>query len=176
MATSQLERTSGSLVGRELECAAIDRPLEAATRGESSCLLFRGEAGTGKTALLRHAAQRGSARRVLRTTGVEVEADLAFAGLYGLLRPIVANLDELPATQAEALAGALGLAPSVGSDRLLVSAATLEPARRGRRRGSAPVPDRRRAVPGHRVGGGARIQRPPARCRACGDAVRRPRG
>src|SRR5215218_6382432 len=125
MATPQLERTSGSLVGREHECAAIDRLLEAATRGESSCLVFRGEAGTGKTALLRHAAQRGCARRVLRTTGVEVESDLAFAGLYGLLRPIVAKLGELPATQADALAGALGLAPSVRSDRLLVSAATL---------------------------------------------------
>src|SRR5215218_5736648 len=125
MATPQLERTSGSLVGRDHECAAIDRLLEAATRGESSCLVFRGEAGTGKTALLRHAAQRGRARRVLRTTGVEVESDLAFAGLYGLLRPIVEKLGELPETQADALAGALGLAPSVGSDRLLVSAATL---------------------------------------------------
>src|SRR5215208_4358176 len=125
MATPQLERTSGSLVGRERECAAIDRLLEVSTRGESSCLVLRGEAGTGKTALLRHAAQRGCARRVLRTTGVEVESDLAFAGLYGLLRPIVAKLGELPTTQADALAGALGLAPSVGSDRLLVSAATL---------------------------------------------------
>jgi DNA-binding CsgD family transcriptional regulator len=125
MATPQLERTSGSLVGRERECAAIDRLLEVSTRGESSCLVLRGEAGTGKTALLRHAAERGGARMVLRTTGVEVESDLAFAGLYGLLRPIVDKLGELPATQADALAGALGLAPSVGSDRLLVSAATL---------------------------------------------------
>src|SRR5262245_10072390 len=125
MATPQLERTSGSLVGRERECAAIDRLLEVSTGGESSCLVLRGEAGTGKTALLRHAAERGGARTVLRTTGVEVESDLAFAGLYGLLRPIVDKLGELPATQADALAGALGLAPSVGSDRFLVSAATL---------------------------------------------------
>jgi DNA-binding CsgD family transcriptional regulator/tetratricopeptide (TPR) repeat protein len=125
MASPQLERTSGSLVGRERECAAIDRLLELSTRAESSCLVLRGEAGTGKTALLRHAAERGGARRVLRTTGVEGESDLAFAGLYGLLRPIVDMLGELPETQADALAGALGLAPSAGSDRLLVSAATL---------------------------------------------------
>ena len=62
---------------------------------------------------------------MLRTTGVEAESDLAFAGLYGLLRPIVEKLGELPETQADALAGALGLAASLGSDRLLVSAATL---------------------------------------------------
>ena len=112
-------------MGRERECAAIDRLLEASARGESSCLVLRGEAGIGKTALLRRAAERAGGSRVLRTTGVEAESDLAFAGLYGLLRPIVEKLGELPETQADALAGALGLAASVGSDRLLVSAATL---------------------------------------------------
>ena len=86
--------------------------------------MLRGEAGTGKTALLSHAADRGGAR-VLRTTGVEAESDLAFAGLHGLLRPIVDKLRELPETQAAALAGALGLAPSVGTERLLVSAGVL---------------------------------------------------
>ena len=115
----------GALVGRERECAAIDRLLEASARGESSSLVLRGEAGTGKTALLIYAAERGGGRRVLRTTGVEAESDLAFAGLYGLLRPIVDKLDELPETQAAALAGALGLAPSLGPDRLLVSAGVL---------------------------------------------------
>ena len=125
MATPELERTSGALVGRERECAAIDRLLEVAARGESSSLVLRGEAGIGKTALLTHAAERGGSNIVLRTAGVEAESDLAFAGLYGLLRPIVAKLGELPKTQADALAGALGLALSVGSDRLLVAAATL---------------------------------------------------
>ena len=125
MATPPLERTSGALVGRERECAAIDRLLEASARGESSSLVLRGEAGIGKTALLAYAAERGRDRAVLRTVGVEAEADLAFAGLHGLLRPALDKLRELPETQADALAGALGLAPSVGSDRLLVSAATL---------------------------------------------------
>jgi DNA-binding CsgD family transcriptional regulator/tetratricopeptide (TPR) repeat protein len=125
MATSDFERMSGALVGRERECAAIDRLLEVSARGEGSSLVLRGEAGIGKTALLTHAAERGGGCSVLRTTGVEAESDLAFAGLYGLLRPIVEKLGELPKTQADALAGALGLAPSLGSDRLLVSAATL---------------------------------------------------
>ena len=125
MATPPLERTSGALVGRKRECAAIYGLLEASARGESGSLVLRGEAGIGKTALLTHAAERGDGRNVLRTAGVEAESDLPFAGLYGLLRPIVDKLSELPETQAAALAGALGLAPSRGSDRLLVSAATL---------------------------------------------------
>jgi DNA-binding CsgD family transcriptional regulator/tetratricopeptide (TPR) repeat protein len=125
MATPELERTSGALVGRERECAAIDRLLEASGRGVSSSLVLRGEAGVGKTALLTHAAERGVGRNVLRTAGVEAESDLGFAGLHGLLRPIVEKLGELPEAQAAALAGALGLGPSLGSDRLLVSAATL---------------------------------------------------
>jgi DNA-binding CsgD family transcriptional regulator len=125
MATPGLEREVGALVGRERECVAVDDLLEASARGESSSLVLRGEAGTGKTALLAYAGERGAGRTVLRTTGVEVESDLAFAGLYGLLRPIVDKLDELPETQAAALSGALGLGPSLGSDRLLVSAAAL---------------------------------------------------
>ena len=116
---------SGSLVGRERECAAIDRLLEASAHGESSSLVLRGEAGIGKTALLAYAAERVCSRGVLRTAGVESESDLDFAGLYGLLRPIEDKLGELPEMQAAALAGALGLGPSIGSDRLLVSAAAL---------------------------------------------------
>jgi DNA-binding CsgD family transcriptional regulator len=125
VATPELERTSGALVGRERECAAIDRLLEASARGQSSSLVVRGEAGIGKTALLTYAAERAGDRSVLRTAGVESESDLAFAGLYGLLRPVVEKLGDLPEAQAGALAGALGLAPSLGADRLLVSAATL---------------------------------------------------
>ena len=58
-------------------------------------------------------------------SGVEAESDLAFGGLHGLLRPVLAQLGELPQTQSQGLAGALGLAPSVHPDRLLISAAVL---------------------------------------------------
>jgi DNA-binding CsgD family transcriptional regulator/tetratricopeptide (TPR) repeat protein len=125
MAVLEPEPAAGALVGRERECAAIDRLLEVSARGETSSLVLRGEAGSGKTALLSHAADRASDWTILRTVGVEAEADLAFAGLYGLLRPIVDRLDELPETQAAALAGPLGLAPSLGVDRLLVSVGVL---------------------------------------------------
>jgi AAA ATPase domain len=79
----------------------------------------------GKTALLAYAAQRAAGSVVLRAGGIEAESDLAFAGLHGLLRPIVSKLDELPETQADALAGALGRADSRGADGFLVSAAVL---------------------------------------------------
>jgi DNA-binding CsgD family transcriptional regulator len=125
MGTPELDLGSGALVGRERECAAIDRLLEASAQGESSSLVVRGEAGMGKTALLEYAAGRSGDRTVLRVAGVEVESDLGFAGLDGLLRPILDKMDELPEAQADALSGALGLAPSHSADRLLVSAAAL---------------------------------------------------
>jgi AAA ATPase domain len=113
------------LVGRERECAAIEGVLDRALGGHGGGLVVRGEAGIGKTALLEHAAETAGEVMLLRATGVEAEADLAFAGLYGLARPILDKLDELPAVQRGALAGALGLAPSSDPDRLLVSAAVL---------------------------------------------------
>src|SRR5262249_60582411 len=63
--------------------------------------------------------------QVLTTVGIEAEADLACAGLHGLLRPILGHLHGVPELQAKALSGALGLTPSSGSERFLVSAAVL---------------------------------------------------
>src|SRR5262245_44199146 len=125
MPTPELVGLSGALFGRERECTVIDRLLQASAQGESSSVVLRGEAGIGKTALLERAAEESSDRTVLRVAGVEAESDLAFAGLDGLLRPVLDKIDEVPEAQAEALSGALGLAPSGGSDRLLVSAAVL---------------------------------------------------
>jgi ATP/maltotriose-dependent transcriptional regulator MalT len=125
MPTPEPDGLSGALFGREGECSTIDRVLQASAQGESSSVVLRGEAGIGKTALLARAAEHSRDRTVLRVVGVEAESDLAFAGLDGLLRPLLGKIDELPQAQADALSGALGLAPSLGSDRLLVSAAVL---------------------------------------------------
>src|SRR5262245_2676005 len=116
---------AADLVGRTHEQALIDELLAGARRGESGALVVRGEPGIGKSALLEYAACRADGMVVLTTAGVEAEADLAFAGLYGLLRPILDHLDGLPTIQANTLAGALGLGPSIGSERFLVSAAVL---------------------------------------------------
>jgi DNA-binding CsgD family transcriptional regulator len=113
------------LLGREAECAAIDRLLDDARAGSGGALVVRGEAGIGKSALLGYARQHAGPMLVLSAVGVEAESDLAFAGLHELLRPVFGCLGALPETQSQALAGALGLAPSAQADRLLISAAVL---------------------------------------------------
>src|SRR5215472_130619 len=113
------------LLGRDTECAAIGRLLEDARAGIGGALVVRGEAGIGKSALLDYARQRAAPMTVLSAVGVEAESDLAFAGLHELLRSVLGYLAELPGTQSQALAGALGLAPSTHADRLLISAAVL---------------------------------------------------
>jgi AAA ATPase domain len=126
MAASSLQEDhSPRLPGRDAECAAIDRLLANACAGSGGALVVRGEAGIGKTALLDYARQRAAPMRVLSAAGVEAESDLGFAGLHELLRPILSCLRELPDIQSQALAGALGLAPSIRADRLLISAAVL---------------------------------------------------
>ena len=113
------------LIGREGECGEIEQLLADARRGISRSIVVRGEPGVGKTSLLDHAAASADGMLVLRATGVEAESDLAFAGLYGLVRPVLDKLDRLYEPQAAALAGALGIAPSKDPDRFLVSAAAL---------------------------------------------------
>ncbi|KAB8181187.1 helix-turn-helix transcriptional regulator [Microbispora catharanthi] len=113
------------LYGRSVETAAIDDLIDRARKGSGGALVLRGEAGVGKTALLDLAASRGGTMRVLRTTGVEAEADLAFAALHQLLLPVTGLLDVLPEPQAEAVRGALGLAPAGSRDRFLLAAGVL---------------------------------------------------
>ena len=52
----------GGLVlrGRRDECALLDRLLEDARAGQSGVLVLRGDAGIGKTALLKHAIRSAS--------------------------------------------------------------------------------------------------------------------
>jgi DNA-binding CsgD family transcriptional regulator len=113
------------LVGRQAECARLDRALESARRGRSSVLVLRGEAGIGKTSLLRYAIGRAEAMSVVRATGVESEAELEFSGLLELCRPLLEHAGELPELQASALRGALGLEPAGEHDRFAIGAATL---------------------------------------------------
>jgi hypothetical protein len=114
------------LIGREPECAAIDRMLADVNAGDSSSLVIRGEPGIGRSTLLGHAEHAAADSIVLRTAGQEAESDLAFAGLYGLLRPVADRLSDLPDPQAAALGGALGLVKAQAErDRFLVAAATL---------------------------------------------------
>jgi len=95
---------------------------------ESRVQLILGDPGMGKTVLLAEAARaaRSAGLRVLAAAGRESEQDLAFAGLYQLLRPVLDRVAGLPARQAEALRGALALSEDPGPpDALLTGIAVL---------------------------------------------------
>ncbi|MBB5781734.1 ATP-binding protein [Nonomuraea jabiensis] len=115
------------LYGRAGEQAAIEDLVEAARGGRSGGLVLRGEPGIGKSALLDWAAEycTGIGVRVLRVTGVETEADLAFAGLVQLLWPVQEHLDALPGTQADALRAVLGSGGAGARDRFLSGLAVM---------------------------------------------------
>jgi DNA-binding CsgD family transcriptional regulator len=114
-----------TLVGRRSELEAIGRVVEAAREGCSGGLVVRGVAGVGKTALLDAAIAGAPGLRVLRAEGVQAEAELAFAGLHQLLRPLTGLLERLPARQREALEAAFGLTGGEVGDRFLVAAGAL---------------------------------------------------
>src|SRR4051812_41441436 len=117
-------RTPGFL-GRSSERALLDRLLDGVRGGQSAVLVIRGEAGIGKTALLRYAARQASGFRVAQIAGVEAEMELPFAGLHQLCAPMLDRLDTLPAPQRDALRVALGLASGGVPDRFLVGLAVL---------------------------------------------------
>jgi DNA-binding CsgD family transcriptional regulator len=112
-------------VGRERERARIDRLLQDARAGRSGALLLHGEAGIGKTALMRWAVGQATGMRVLRARGIETESDIPFAGLAELVTPLLDRLDDVPEVQARALRGALALGPATPHDRFTVPAGLL---------------------------------------------------
>src|ERR1700678_2060704 len=99
-----------SLFGRGAELSRL-REMVAPPYEESRVQLILGDPGMGKTALLAQTAReaRSAGVRVLTAAGRESEEDLAFAGLYQLLRPVLDRLASLPARQAQALRGAFAL-------------------------------------------------------------------
>jgi DNA-binding CsgD family transcriptional regulator len=113
------------LVGRDLERRTVDALLAGARVGHSGVLVVTGEAGIGKTSLLEYATEQAAGMRVLRATGTESERDVGFGGLLQLLRVTAADLDGIPAPQAQALGVALALRDGVGTDRFTIGAATL---------------------------------------------------
>jgi DNA-binding CsgD family transcriptional regulator len=113
------------LYGRDAETAALDELLDQARKGASGTLVLRGAPGIGKTALLEWATEHADGFRVMRGTGIEEESELPFAGLHLLLRSGLDRLAAIPAVQAEALRGALGLTKAGSPDRFLVGLAVL---------------------------------------------------
>ena len=114
------------LLGREEELHRLRRMLDQiGTRGGS--LVVRGEAGIGKTALLRAVGEyaRGHGVRVVTTTAIQSEARLSFGGLHQLLLPFLDRLDRLPDPQRRALDVAFGVDEGDPADVFLIGLATL---------------------------------------------------
>src|SRR3954464_13973353 len=112
-----------AFLGRTSEREHLDRVLANVRGGQSGVLAIRGEAGIGKTALLRYAARQAPGFRVAQIAGVEAEMELPFAGVHQLCAPMFARLDALPEPQREALCVAFGLSSGETPDRVMVALA-----------------------------------------------------
>jgi DNA-binding CsgD family transcriptional regulator len=113
------------LVGRTREQARLSELLAEARLGRSQVLVLRGPAGIGKSALLDHSLQEAHGFQLLHVVGTESEADLPYAGLHALLRPLIGPLEAVPEGQRSALRVALALESGAAPDRLAVAAGTL---------------------------------------------------
>lgn len=113
------------LRGRTGECEMLRDLLSTVRSGGSQVMVLRGEAGVGKTALLRYVTEHASGFRCLDVAGVESDMELAFAGLQQLCAPILHHLDDLPEPQRQALNVAFGRTAGAAPDRFLVGLAVL---------------------------------------------------
>jgi len=113
------------LFGRDPERSRIGELLDGARASRSAVLVISGEPGVGKSALLEDARGQAGDMLVLSGAGVESEAQLPFAALHQIVRPVLEHVEKLPQPQAGALRGALGLAAGGSEDRFLVSLAVL---------------------------------------------------
>ena len=111
--------------GRARECQALDGLLDRVRSGESAVLVIRGEAGIGKTALMRYCARQASGCRLAQIHGVESEMELPLAALHQLCTPMLSSLDALPEPQQRALRVAFGLEAGTAADRFMVGLAVL---------------------------------------------------
>jgi hypothetical protein len=116
---------ASEFLNRNSEREHLDALLVGVRAGHSAALVLRGEAGVGKTALLRYAAGQAFGFRPVKIAGVEAEMELAFAGLHQLCAPMLDRLDVVPAPQQEALRVALGVATGNPPNRFLISLASL---------------------------------------------------
>jgi len=114
------------LIGRDRELAVLAGMIgDVPERG--GAVVVVGEAGIGKSSLLRAAAQTGREAncRILLTTGVEAEAQLPFSGLHQLIRPVLGDAEGLPETQRRALSAAFGGGDGAPPEPFMIALAAL---------------------------------------------------
>jgi DNA-binding CsgD family transcriptional regulator len=113
------------LLGRFSEQETLRQLVANVRGGQSAVLVVRGEAGIGKTALLRYLTGQASGFTVARAVGVESEMELPFAGLHQLCAPMLGRLESLAEPQRRGLSIAFGLVAGDNPDRFLVALAAL---------------------------------------------------
>ncbi|WP_328929809.1 AAA family ATPase [Streptomyces sp. NBC_00190] len=118
------ETHTDALVGRQDEIRRLDALLQAARESRGGALVLRGEAGIGKSVLLRHLDEAAAGFLVMRASGAEFETELPFAALHQLLAPVTDGLTALPAPHRKALEIAFGLDTGT-PDPFLVGVASL---------------------------------------------------
>lgn len=123
--TLDLRQGIPELVGRGRELELIAGALADAGAGRARRLLFVGEPGVGKSALLDRVGDAVASFTLVRSVANEAEADLGYATLLALLRPLGARLGALPDGQREAVRAALELGSAPAESRFAVAAGTL---------------------------------------------------
>ncbi|MFZ1995674.1 MAG: AAA family ATPase [Solirubrobacteraceae bacterium] len=118
---------AAALLGRESEIKILDEVIDD-VQEHGAALVLRGDPGIGKSALLVAAAERATAHglRVLTTSSIHSEAELAFAGLHQLLQSVLGQMERLAPAQREAMLAAFGMIDKPAASLFLTALATLE--------------------------------------------------
>src|ERR1700709_653355 len=94
-------------IGGAEESTVLDEFLGGVRAGVSGALVVLGEAGVGKTTLVKGLSGRFVDVRFVVVMGTESEQPLAYAGIQQLLSPFLDQVDSLPVPQRAALRVAL---------------------------------------------------------------------
>jgi hypothetical protein len=118
--------TAPVLIGRRPELETISGII-ASTPSQGQAVVIVGDPGIGKSALLAAAGEAACAAgfRVLTAGGIESEAQLPFAGLHQLLKPVLDTAQQLPPSYRDALLSAFGLADGPQPELFLVARAAV---------------------------------------------------
>jgi DNA-binding CsgD family transcriptional regulator len=114
-----------SLRGRSREISVLEDLAEAVQSSKGRVLVVRGEAGIGKSALIKQLVQTVPELHLLRAVGVESEMELRFGGLHQLCAPLLDLVPRLPGPQRDALNTVFGLQEGRPPDPLLLGLALL---------------------------------------------------
>src|SRR5262249_26575626 len=120
-----VDARGAGLRARERECALLEELLADVRHSVSRSLVVRGEAGIGKTALLRYLIDSATDMSVVSAAGVESEMELAYASLHQVCAPLFDRLERLPLPQRQALETVFGVSAGPPPDRFLVGLGVL---------------------------------------------------